>query len=373
MWTNFSQRFSVSRAVRMRAANSMQMHVNTESWVYKTPFRVSRGAETALDVVVVTLTDSDGHVGRGEAAGVDYDGESVALLCAQLEAVRPAIERGFGVFAFGGSANAAAANSGAAIDGSAPGFPAMATLLSKGGARNALDCALWDLTAKQRRTTVWELAELPNPRRLTTSITLGIDTDDAVLRGARLYAQWPLIKVKVDGERHLDAVRLVHTACPAAGLIVDPNQAWSCDLLNRLAPEMKSLGVVLIEQPVARGEDETLRAYSGSIRLAADESIGDRSGLAAVKDLYQMVNIKLDKTGGLTEALALAREARALGIQVMVGCMAGTSLAMAPGMVVGQLAEFVDLDGPLLHAKDREHGIEYDRGLMKLPLAALWG
>ena len=335
----------------------MQMQVDTESWVYKTPFRVSRGAETALDVVVVTLTDSDCHVGRGEAAGVDYDGESVALLCAQLEAVRAAVERGLGR-----TASAAAAIGGAAIGG-----------LPKGGARNALDCALWDLAAKQRRTTVWELAELPNPRRLTTSITLGIDTDEAVLLGARRYSQWPLIKVKVDGERHLDAVRLVHAACPAAGLIVDPNQAWSCDLLNRLAPEMKSLGVVLIEQPVARGEDETLRAYSGPIPLAADESIGDRSGLAAVKNLYQMVNIKLDKTGGLTEALALAREARALGIQVMVGCMAGTSLAMAPGMVVGQLAEFVDLDGPLLHAKDREHGIEYDRGLMNLPLAALWG
>jgi len=336
----------------------MQMRFDTESWAYKTPFRVSRGAETALDVVVVTLTDSDGHVGRGEAAGVDYDGESVALLCAQLEAVRPAVERGIG---------------GAAKGGAAPGFAALAALLPKGGARNALDCALWDLTAKQRRTTVWELADIPNPRRLTTSITLGIDTDDAVLRGARRYAQWPLIKVKVDGERHLDPVRLVHAACPAAGLIVDPNQAWSCDLLNRLAPEMKSLGVVLIEQPVARGEDETLRAYSGPIRLAADESVADRAGLAAVKDLYQMVNVKLDKTGGLTEALALAKEARALGIQVMVGCMAGTSLAMAPGMVVGQLAEFVDLDGPLLHSEDREHGIEYDRGLMKLPSAALWG
>jgi len=347
----------------MRAASSMQMHVDTESWVYKTPFRVSRGAETALAVVVVTLTDPDGHVGRGEAAGVDYDGESAALLCAQLEAVRPAIERGIGGAAIGRATKG----------GAASGFAALAALLPKGGARNAVDCALWDLTAKQRRTTVWELADVPNPRRLTTSITLGIDTDEAVLRGARLYTQWPLIKVKVDGERHLDTVRLVHAACPTAGIIVDPNQAWSCDLLNRLAPEMKSLGVVLIEQPVARGEDETLRAYSGPIRLAADESIADRSGLSAVKDLYQMLNVKLDKTGGLTEALALAREARMLGMQVMVGCMAGTSLAMAPGMVVGQLAEFVDLDGPLLHAKDREHGIEYDRGLMNLPLAALWG
>jgi L-Ala-D/L-Glu epimerase len=341
----------------------MSMRIDTESWVYKTPFRVSRGAEAELDVIVVTLTDSEGNVGRGEAAGVDYHGETIALLCAQLEAVRPAIEGGIG-----GAAIGRATQRGSTLD-----FAAPACLLPPGGARNALDCALWDLTAKQRNVTVWELANLPNPKRLTTSITLGIDTDEAVMSGALSYAGWPLIKVKVDGERHLEAVRLVHSACPEAGLIVDPNQAWSCDLLNRLAPEMKSLGVMLIEQPVPCGEDETLRGYSGSIRLAADESVSDRGDLRSVKDLYQMINVKLDKTGGLTEALALAREARALGLQLMVGCMAGTSLAMAPGMVVGQLAEFVDLDGPLLHSKDREHGIEYDRGLMNLPSAALWG
>jgi L-alanine-DL-glutamate epimerase-like enolase superfamily enzyme len=335
----------------------MHLRIDTERWAYKVPFRVSRGAEAALDVVLVTLADSDGHIGRGEAAGVDYDGETVPLLCAQIEAVRPAIERSLG-----------AATGRGALD-----FAALATLLPAGGARNAVDCALWDLTAKQRRVTVWELAQLANPRRLTSSITLGIDTDEAVAAGARHYAEWPLIKVKVDAERHLDAVRLVHAACPKAGIIVDPNQAWSCDLLNRLAPELKSLGVVLIEQPLPRGEDQSLRGYLGAVRLAADESVADRAGLAAVKDLYDVVNVKLDKTGGLTEALALARDARTLGLHVMVGCMAGTSLAMAPGMVVGQLAEFVDLDGPLLHAKDRAHGIEYDRGLMRLPTPALWG
>jgi len=335
----------------------MRMRVDTESWAYKVPFRVSRGAVDALDVIVVTLTDADGHAGRGEAAGVDYDGETIPLLCAQLEAARAAIEGMPG-------------RRGAALEGV---VRELAALLPPGGARNAVDCALWDLRAKQGRTTVWELADMPNPRRLTTSITLGIDTDEAIAAGARRYAGWPLIKVKVDAERPLDAVRLVHAVSPAAGLIVDPNQAWSCDLLNRLAPEMQSLGVVLVEQPVPRDEDETLRGYVGTLRLAADESVADRSGLAKVKHLYQVVNIKLDKTGGLTEALALARDARVLGLEVMVGCMAGTSLAMAPGMVVGQLAEFVDLDGPLLHAEDREHGIGYDRGLMQLPTAALWG
>jgi L-alanine-DL-glutamate epimerase-like enolase superfamily enzyme len=326
----------------------LRLQVDTESWDYKVPFRVSRGAETALEVLVVTLTDAGGFIGRGEAAGVDYDGETIPKMCAQIEAVRPAIEGG--------------------ID-----FTGLAALLPHGGARNAVDCALWDLTAKQRRTRIWDLAGFADPKRLTTSMTLGIDTHAAVAAGARRYADWPLIKVKVDGTRHLDAVRLVRAACPAAGIIVDPNQAWDCDLLNRLAPELKSLGVVLIEQPLPRGQDQALRGYSGAVPLAADESLADRAGLAAVKDLYQTVNVKLDKTGGLTEALALARDARALGLHVMVGCMAGTSLAMAPGMVVGQLAQFVDLDGPLLHAKDRAHGIEYDRGLMQLPSTELWG
>lgn len=334
----------------------MQLNIDCESWPYKTPFRVSRGAEAALDVIVVTLTDADGHIGRGEAAGVDYDGETVPLLAAQIEAIRPAIERGEGARGEG------------ALD-----CAMLAALLPAGGARNALDCALWDLTAKRRGTSVWALTQLLEPRALTTCITLGIDTDEAVAAGARFYCGWPLIKVKVDGERPLEAVRLVHGISPASRLIVDPNQAWTCELLNRAVPEMKSLGVVLIEQPVPRGEDETLRAYRGTIRLAADESVADRAGLGRVMDLYQVVNVKLDKTGGLTEALALAREARTLGLSVMVGCMAGTSLAMAPGMVVGQLAEYVDLDGPLLHTDDREHGIEYHQGRMRLPARALWG
>lgn len=336
----------------------MQLRVATESWPYKVPFRVSRGAESALDVLVVTLTDAAGHVGRGESAGVDYDGETVPSLVAQIDAVRPAIEHGLA----GGDER-----------GSMQGLDVLATLLPRGGARNALDCAYWDLTAKRRRESVWNLANMPNPRVITTCVTLGIDSDEAVTAGAHHYAGWPQFKVKVDAQRHLEAIRLVHAVNPTAEIIVDPNQAWSCDLLNRLAPELQALGVVLVEQPVPRGEDETLRGYTGSIRLAADESVADRAGLAAVADLYQVVNVKLDKTGGLTEALALGHEAQRLGLAVMVGCMAGTSLAMAPGMVVGQMAEFVDLDGPLLHTNDRVHGIAYDRGRMSLPATALWG
>ncbi len=343
----------------------MPLHITAESWPYKVPFRVSRGAEAALDVVVVTLIDSQGHVGRGEAAGVDYDGETIALLGAQIEAVRPAIETAL---------QGGAAATGAARGGLGHGFADLSALLPAGGARNAVDCAFWDLAAKQRRTTAWQLAQLPQPRRLTTCMTLGIDTDAAVAAGAERYRDWPLLKVKVDGERHLEVVRLVHSINPRARLIVDPNQAWSCDLLNALAPgnALFGRGAGRAAGAARRGPDpcSAIRVPSP---LAADESVADRAGLAAVKGLYRVVNVKLDKTGGLTEALALARDARALGLQVMVGCMAGTSLAMAPGMVVGQLAQYVDLDGPLLHAGDREHGIVYDRGLMQLPSTALWG
>jgi L-alanine-DL-glutamate epimerase-like enolase superfamily enzyme len=325
----------------------LSLHIAKETWPYKRPFRVSRGAEAALEVIVVTLTDAGGLAGRGEAAGVDYEGETAATLAAQLEALRGPIEGG--------------------LDRGA-----LAAQLPAGGARNALDCALWDLEAKRRGLRAWQLAGI-EARALTTCVTLGIDSDQAIIAGARAFRDWPVLKVKVDALRHLEVLRLVRTAAPAPLLIVDPNQSWSCALLNELAPELDALGVVLVEQPVPRGEDQSLRGYRGQIRLAADESLTDRRSLEALEGIYHVVNIKLDKSGGLTEALALAHEARGRGFAVMVGCMAGTSLAMAPGMVVGQLAEFIDLDGPLLHSDDRPAAIVYERGTMQLPVAALWG
>ncbi|MFI4889710.1 MAG: dipeptide epimerase [Steroidobacterales bacterium] len=326
----------------------LTMDIARESWAYKRPFRVSRGAEAALDVIVVTLTDAAGHAGRGEAAGVDYDGETIDLLARQLVELRSEVEAG--------------------LDRAA-----LAARLPPGGARNALDCALWDLEAKRAGRRAWQLAGFGTARALTSCVTLGLDTDAATAAGAHAYRDWPVLKVKVDAMRHLEVLRLVRAAAPTPSLIVDPNQSWTCALLNRLAPELERLGVVLVEQPVARGEDLSLRDYRGRIRLAADESAVDRRSLGNLQDIYQVVNIKLDKSGGLTEALALAREALRRKFAVMVGCMAGTSLAMAPGMVVGQLAEFIDLDGPLLHSADRAAGIEYSRGTMQLPAAALWG
>jgi L-Ala-D/L-Glu epimerase len=326
----------------------LRLHVAQERWPYKRPFRVSRGADAALDVIVVTLTGPDGLAGRGEAAGVDYDGETAALLAAQIEALRALIEAG--------------------LDRTE-----LAAHLPPGGARNALDCALWDLEAKRSGRRAWQVAGLEAARALSTCVTLGIDSEEALAAGARMYRDWPVLKVKVDALRHVEVLRLVRAEAPQPALIVDPNQSWDCALLNDLAPELRSLGVILIEQPVPRGQDHSLRRYRGQIRLAADESLADRRSLAALQDMYQVINIKLDKSGGLTEALALAREAIGRGLAVMIGCMAGTSLAMAPGMVVGQLAEFIDLDGPLLHSTDRPAGIVYRCGTMQLPAAALWG
>jgi L-Ala-D/L-Glu epimerase len=326
----------------------MRLHVDIENWPYKVPFRVSRGAEASLSVIVATLTDEQGIRGRGEAAGVDYDGETVATMASQLAAVAENLQQGGQAQELLGS-------------------------MAAGGARNALDCALWDLRAKRSQSSVFGLAGFKSPKRIVSAITFGIDSDEATLAAAHRYHDWPLIKIKVDAQRHVDIIARVHEICPQAALIVDPNQSWDCDLLKRLTPILEKLGVALIEQPVARGNDESLKDYAGSIRLAADESLAERADLDRIRQFYDVVNIKLDKAGGLTEALAIMQAARSYGLAIMVGCMAGTSLAMAPGMVIGQAAEFVDLDGPLLHASDREFGIQYDRGLMQLPTAALWG
>ena len=325
----------------------MRLDVKAEQWPYKVPFRVSRGAEAELGVIVVALTEG-AHVGRGEAAGVDYDGETVAGMRAAVEGLRERIESG--------------ADLRALIDGLPP-----------GGARNALDCAWWDLNAKKSGVSAFATAGFARPVPLVSAVTFGIDTEEATRAAAEHYRDWPLIKIKVDGERHLETVKLIRGICRRARFIVDPNQAWDCELLNRLAGPLRELNVALIEQPVARGTDATLKNYTGSIPLAVDESLQDHDDLPRIKDFYHVANVKLDKTGGLTEALKTARAARALGLDIMVGCMAGTSLAMAPGMVIGQMAAFVDLDGPLLHVKDREPGIAYHLGSMQLPDPRLWG
>jgi len=326
----------------------VKLRIEREQWPYRVPFRIARGVNGSLGVIVVTLFDDAGNMGRGEAAGIEYDGETNASMEAQIEAVRPSLEKDIS-------------------------RTQLAELLPAGGARNAVDCALWDLEAKATGIVAWTRAGYTNLHPVPTCATIGIGSAAEVLAAARHLSNWPRLKVKVDATHHLDAVRTVRTVCPNAALIIDANQSWTCGLLNHLAPELHTLGVQLIEQPVMRADQSSLRGYLGAIPLAADESCGDRTSLEPLVGLYQAVNIKLDKAGGLTEALAMAIAARRLGLLIMVGCMAGTSLAMAPAIVVAQEADFVDLDGPLLHRCDREHAIRYHAGMAYPPDRELWG
>ena len=331
-------------------------NVTIEQWELIEPFEIARGIITALPVIYVTLTDQTGHVGRAEAAGVDYDGETPTMLVQQIEMVMPALQQ-------------------AMPDGRVQRstIDALQRLLPPGGARNALDCALWDLQAKQSGVPVWQAAGLPPLQPLTTVYTLGLGTEADTRRKARDARNYPLLKLKCDGERHVDVVRWVREEHPHARIAVDANQAWTRELLERVLPQLVELGVEMVEQPVKRKEDAQLAGLQSPLPLAADESCTDRASLRTLSEYYQFFNIKLDKCGGLTEALAMSDEAQALGVELMVGNMCGTSLAMAPAFLVGQRCGYVDLDGPLLQTRDREHAMPCVNGVMQPPTAALWG
>lgn len=324
------------------------LETRIERWQLIEPFTTARDSITDIPVIVATLTGPGGQRGWGEAAGVDYDGETPQSMVAQLAAIRGALH-----------------------DAITP--AELSGLLPKGGARNALDCALWDLRAKLSGVPAWQTAGLVPPVAVTTAYTIGLAADDDVRRKARDARQYALLKIKVDAGRHVDLVRIVREEHPTARLIVDANQSWSRALLEQLAPQMRAQRVELIEQPLPRGADAELDGLELPIPLAADESCSDRASLQDLVGRYQYINIKLDKCGGLTEALAMGVEARRLGLRTMVGNMCGTSLAMAPAFLVAQSCEFVDLDGPLLQRLDREPPIHYDAGTMQVPERALWG
>ena len=242
-----------------------------------------------------------------------------------------------------------------------------------GAARNALDCAFWDLQAKQTGKPAWALAGLSEPGPVETAYTLSVDTPDAMAAAARENAARPLLKLKLTGAGDLDRVRAVRDGAPEARLIVDANEAWSLDDFSVLAKELAGLGVEMIEQPFPVGDDAILADIEHPVPICADESCHDSTSVAALADRYEMVNIKLDKAGGLTEALAVAAAARAANLDIMVGCMVGTSLAMAPAHLVAQGAKIVDLDGPLLLAEDRESPLEVHGSRVFPPETALWG
>ncbi len=319
-----------------------------ERWELIEPFATARDSITHIPVLVVRLEGRDGRRGWGEAAGVDYDGETPESMAAQVARVAPALYDGLTA-------------------------EELLKLLPAGGARNALDCALWDLRAKQRGISVWQAAGLEAPRSVTTVLTIGLGSEADTRRKARDARGYPTLKLKLDAEHHVSVVRIVREECPAARLVVDANQAWSRGLLEDLLPQLAELQVELVEQPLPRGSDADLDGLRSPLPLAADESCTDRASLAPLAGRYQYVNIKLDKSGGLTEALAMVREARRLDLGLMVGNMCGTSLAMAPAFLVAQSCRYVDLDGPLLQRLDRDPPIRFESGVMQVPPRALWG
>jgi L-alanine-DL-glutamate epimerase-like enolase superfamily enzyme len=324
-----------------------ELSIQTRVWPLHEPFVIARGSQTACEVIIVQLA-AGGHVGRGEAVGVDYHGESIDSMRAQIEGVRQAVERGIA-------------------------RRELLHILPAGGARNALDAALWDLEAKRTGTPVWELAGIARPRTISTCVTIGIRSIPEYEAKARALARYEWIKVKVSADRPLEAVAAVRRGAPAAHLVVDANQAWSVETLQKLGPARAQLHVDLLEQPVPVDEDGPLAKLDLPVPVCADEPANTVEDLPRLVDRYDFVNIKLDKSGGLTAGLEFAHAARAAGLRLMVGCMVGGSLAMAPGMVLAQLCEIADLDGPLLQSEDWPDAIDYRDGVMSLPSRKLWG
>jgi len=325
----------------------LTMHAAVERWPLAAPFRVTGYEWTFLDVIVVTL-ECRGRVGRGEAAGVYYRKETPDSMLAQLESVRGAVESG--------------------VDRNS-----VQRLLPAGGARNALDCALWDLEAKLIGTSVWKMAEVGDPKPLLTTFTCGADTPEAMAAAARAYKGARAIKLKLTGQgEDAERVRAVRRVKPDVWLGVDANQGFTPESLKKLLPVLVEERVKLIEQPFPIGQEHWLDGFESPIPFAADESVQGVADMKSLVGRFNVVNIKLDKCGGLTEALTMARTARALGLDTMVGNMVGTSLAMLPAAVVGQLCSVVDLDGPVFLKDDRPNPVRYVDGFIECP-TDLWG
>lgn len=324
------------------------LDVTVERLPFAKPFRISGHVFTESPVVVVSLSDGL-HTGRGEASGVYYLGDNEDTMTTALAGVREGLERGMT-------------------------RAELQQALPAGGARNAADCALWELEAKREGVPVWKLAGLPEPRPLLTTFTLGADDPAVMAEGARAYADALALKLKLTGELDLDIarVRAVRAARPECWIGVDANQGFRADELDPLVAVLVECGIALLEQPLARGREADLDGFNSPIPIAADESALTLADVDGLVGRFQTVNIKLDKCGGLTEAIAIARRARTLGLDVMVGNMVGSSWAMAPAWLLGQLCDVVDLDGPTFLAADRDPGIVYRDGHIDCP-AAVWG
>ena len=321
----------------------MQLDVTRDVFRLAQVFTISRGSRTEAKVLTVRVTEA-GVSGWGECVPYARYGETLESVTKEIEGLPEDVTRA-----------------------------ALYDLLPAGAARNAVDCALWDLEAKRTGKRVWDLAGLPAPGPEITAYTLSLDTTEAMRAQAAEHAHRPLLKIKLGTPDDMPRLEAVRAGAPDAKIIIDANEGWSAEVYADLAPHLVRLGVSLVEQPLPAGEDDALIGMERPVPVCADESCHDRASLPALKGKYDVVNIKLDKTGGLTEALALRQEALALGYGVMVGCMVGSSLAMAPATLVAQGALVTDLDGPLLLAEDRAVPLVFDAAGVHPPDRALWG
>jgi L-alanine-DL-glutamate epimerase-like enolase superfamily enzyme len=323
------------------------LNVRVETWPIAGRFTIARGSRTAAEVVLAEVSDGT-HTGRGECVPYARYGESTVSVTAALQSLAGDIANGL----------------------QRTGLQAR---MKPGAARNALDCALWDLEAKIAGRRAWDLAGLPAPEPVTTAFTISLGTPGEMAEAAEKAAERPLLKIKLGLEGDSERLSAVRRAAPNAQLIVDANEGWGPANLHANIRACAEAGVALIEQPLPADADALLENIDRSVSICADESVHDRTSLAALRGRYDAVNIKLDKTGGLTEALVLAAEAESLGFSIMVGCMVGTSLAMAPALLLATRARYIDLDGPLLLARDRPDGLHYEGSRVHPPLQGLWG
>jgi L-alanine-DL-glutamate epimerase-like enolase superfamily enzyme len=325
---------------------AMRIDAHEQSWPLDKPFRIARGSRTEARVVVVTVSSGE-YTGRGEAVPIARYGQTVESVLAQIESMKreKSLDR-----------------------------QQLQRLLPAGAARNALDCALWDLEAKVSGKRAWELANIPIVPEVETSFTISLDTPAAMVAAARANAAAPILKLKLGGDDvDLARVEAVREAAPAARLLIDANESWSPEHFREVAPLLDQFGVELIEQPFPADADEVLGTLDHPIPVCADESCHTTADLPRLKNRYEVINAKLDKTGGLTEALRLTNRARVSGFKLLIGCMVGTSLSMAPARLLASTADYVDLDGPLLLAGDRHHGLSYQGGKIGIPPRELWG
>lgn len=317
------------------------------SWPMAKAFTISRGSRMTSEAVVVEISEG-GKIGRGECMPYPRYGETVKSVSRQIGLLKSRIAGGLDRIA-------------------------LQRELPAGAARNAIDCALWDLEAKLAGEPVWRMAGLPEPRPLETAYTLSLDTPENMAAAARAEAHRPLLKMKLQGEGDLERVAAVRRNAPEARIVVDANEGWATNMVQPYMEALQQYNVSMIEQPLPAGDDKFLATIERTIDLCADESCHTSADIPKLVGRYDMLNIKLDKTGGLTEAISLWAAARDAGMKIMVGCMVASSLAMAPAILLSQEAEVVDLDGPLLLAADCEHPLKYDGSIVHPPTPHLWG